>query len=170
MKLWPRTLGVQLIFVTAAAVLVSNLAVAAWFGITPLVFVAVSDLPGDSAAQIVYGAVSDLGLLAALLLLGEAIRGRRALDREHRLLEAEQERSEAQQVRACAALRVEDRALMWVLAVRELLREIERRHQRLRKPEPSGEPSRNRAVVRRRAGKGTPRERTTGLDGDVAEP
>ena len=31
MKLWPRTLGVQLIFVTAAAVLVSNLAVAAWF-------------------------------------------------------------------------------------------------------------------------------------------
>jgi signal transduction histidine kinase len=31
MKLWPRTLGVQLIFVTATAVLVSNLAVAAWF-------------------------------------------------------------------------------------------------------------------------------------------
>lgn len=31
MKLWPCTLGVQLIVVTAAAVLVSNLAVAAWF-------------------------------------------------------------------------------------------------------------------------------------------
>ena len=31
MKLWPRTLGVQLIAVTAAAVLISNLAVAAWF-------------------------------------------------------------------------------------------------------------------------------------------
>lgn len=31
MKLWPRTLWVQLIVVTAAAVLVSNLAVAAWF-------------------------------------------------------------------------------------------------------------------------------------------
>ncbi|HEY4943536.1 MAG TPA: ATP-binding protein [Rhizomicrobium sp.] len=31
MKLWPRTLGVQLIVVTAAAVLISNLAVAAWF-------------------------------------------------------------------------------------------------------------------------------------------
>ena len=31
MKLWPRTLGVQLIAVTAAAVLTSNLAVAAWF-------------------------------------------------------------------------------------------------------------------------------------------
>ncbi|HJW41854.1 MAG TPA: ATP-binding protein [Rhizomicrobium sp.] len=31
MKLWPRTLGVQLIVVTAAAVVISNLAVAAWF-------------------------------------------------------------------------------------------------------------------------------------------
>ena len=31
MKLWPRTLGVQLIMVTASAVLISNLAVAAWF-------------------------------------------------------------------------------------------------------------------------------------------
>jgi signal transduction histidine kinase len=31
MTLWPRTLGVQLIVVTAAAVLVSNLAVALWF-------------------------------------------------------------------------------------------------------------------------------------------
>jgi signal transduction histidine kinase len=31
MRLWPRTLGVQLIIVTAAAVLISNLAVAAWF-------------------------------------------------------------------------------------------------------------------------------------------
>ena len=31
MRLWPRTLGVQLIVVTAAAVLISNLAVAGWF-------------------------------------------------------------------------------------------------------------------------------------------
>jgi signal transduction histidine kinase len=31
MRLWPRTLGIQLIVVTAAAVLVSNLAVAGWF-------------------------------------------------------------------------------------------------------------------------------------------
>jgi adenylate cyclase len=70
------------------------LAVVAWFGLTPLIFVAVSDLPGDFAAQILYGAVSDLSLLVALLLLGEAIRGRRALDEAHRLLLAEQERSE----------------------------------------------------------------------------
>jgi class 3 adenylate cyclase len=63
------------------------LAVVAWFGITPLLFVALADVPRPFAAQIVYGAVSDLSLLAALLLLGEAIRGRR-------LLQAEQERSE----------------------------------------------------------------------------
>ncbi|HEY6709393.1 MAG TPA: adenylate/guanylate cyclase domain-containing protein [Actinomycetota bacterium] len=63
------------------------LAVVAWFGISPLVFVALSDLPGQFATQIISGAVSDLALLVALLLLGEAIRGRR-------LLQAEQARSE----------------------------------------------------------------------------
>src|SRR5215469_6282630 len=31
MRLWPRSLGTQLIVVVAAAVLISNLAVAAWF-------------------------------------------------------------------------------------------------------------------------------------------
>ena len=70
------------------------LAVVAWFGISPLVFVALSDLPGPFATQILAGVVSDLALLVALLLLGEAIRGRRALDEAHRLLLAEQERSE----------------------------------------------------------------------------
>jgi class 3 adenylate cyclase len=70
------------------------LAVVAWFGGTPLVFLAVSDLPEDFAAQLLYSAVSDLALLAAVLLLGEAVRGRRALDNEHRLLLAEQDRSE----------------------------------------------------------------------------
>ena len=63
------------------------LAVVAWFGISPLVFVARSDLPGQFAVQIISGAISDLALLVALLLLGEAIRGRR-------LLQAEQARSE----------------------------------------------------------------------------
>jgi class 3 adenylate cyclase len=70
------------------------LAVAAWFGGTPLVFLAVAELPGDLAARLLSSAVSDLALLAAVLLLGEAVRGRRALDREHRLLLAERERSE----------------------------------------------------------------------------
>jgi class 3 adenylate cyclase len=70
------------------------LAVVVWFGVSPLVWLAVSDLPGGFASQLVSSAVSDLALLTALLLLGEAVRGRRALDREHRLLLAEQDRSE----------------------------------------------------------------------------
>jgi adenylate cyclase len=70
------------------------LAVVAWFGGTPLIFLAVADLPEDTATQLALGAVSDLALLAAVLLLGEAVHGRRALDAEHRLLLAERERSE----------------------------------------------------------------------------
>jgi class 3 adenylate cyclase len=64
------------------------LAVAAWFAGTPIVYFALVDqtLPPD--------ALPNVGLLAAVLLLGEAVRNRRALDREHRLLLAEQERSE----------------------------------------------------------------------------
>ena len=70
------------------------LGIAIWFGATPLIFLALSDLPADLESRLVYGAVSDLALLAAVLLLGEAVRGRRALDAEHRLLLAERERSE----------------------------------------------------------------------------
>jgi adenylate cyclase len=70
------------------------LAVVAWFGGTPLIFLATADLPGEVAARILNGAVSDLALMAAVLLLGEAVRSRRALDRAHRLLLAEQDRSE----------------------------------------------------------------------------
>ncbi|HZB58059.1 MAG TPA: adenylate/guanylate cyclase domain-containing protein [Actinomycetota bacterium] len=70
------------------------LLIAIWFGATPLIFLAVTDLPSDFAGRLLSGAVSDLALLAAVLLLGEAVRGRRALDAEHRLLLAERERSE----------------------------------------------------------------------------
>ena len=70
------------------------LAIAAWFGTTPLIYLAVADLPSDTRAQLLRGAVSDLALLAAVLLLGEAVRSRRALDAAHRLLLAERERSE----------------------------------------------------------------------------
>ena len=70
------------------------LAVAAWFGSTPLIYLAVSDLPSDTRAQLLRGAVSDLALLGAVLLLGEAVRSRRALAAQHRLLLAERERSE----------------------------------------------------------------------------
>jgi adenylate cyclase len=70
------------------------LAIAVWFGGTPLVFLALADLPPETTTQLLYGSVSDLALLAAVLLLGEAVRGRRALDQAHRLLLAERERSE----------------------------------------------------------------------------
>jgi class 3 adenylate cyclase len=64
------------------------LAVAVWFAGAPIVYFALVDqaLPPDS--------LPNVALLAAVLLLGEAVRSRRALDREHRLLLAEQERSE----------------------------------------------------------------------------
>jgi class 3 adenylate cyclase len=87
-------LSVALATAWAAGRRVWSLLVVAFFGGGPLVFVAVSDLPAGFAAQLVYSAVSDLALLAAVLLLGEAVRGRRALDQEHRLLLAEQDRSE----------------------------------------------------------------------------
>jgi class 3 adenylate cyclase len=70
------------------------LLVVAWFGGGPLVFLAVTDLPGQAAAQILNGAVSDLALLTALVLLGEAARSHRILGQAHGLLLAEQERSE----------------------------------------------------------------------------
>ena len=68
--------------------------IVAWFGGSPLVFLALADLPSELAAQLLNSAISDLALLAAVLLLGEAVRNRLALDREHRLLLAEQDRSE----------------------------------------------------------------------------
>ena len=87
-------LSVALATAWAAGYRAWALAVVAWFGGTPLIFLAVSDLPDDLVTRLVYGAVSDLALLTAVLLLGEAVRGRRALDQEHRLLLAEQDRSE----------------------------------------------------------------------------
>ena len=70
------------------------LAVVAWFGGIPLVYLAVADLPNELAARLLNSAISDLALLAAVLLLGEAVHSRRALDRAHRLLLVEQQRSE----------------------------------------------------------------------------
>jgi class 3 adenylate cyclase len=69
-----------------------SLLVGAWFGSAPLVYFSLTDpafLP-----EVLNDSVPDVALLAAVLLLGEAVRSRRALDREHRLLLAEQERSE----------------------------------------------------------------------------
>jgi adenylate cyclase len=88
-------LSVALATAWAAGYRIWALLVVAWFGGGPLAFLALSDdLSPQIRAQLVNGVVSDLALLAAVLLLGEAVRARRALDREHRLLLAEQERSE----------------------------------------------------------------------------
>jgi adenylate cyclase len=87
-------LSVALATCWAAGYRVWALLLAAWFGGTPLIFLAVSDLPGGYAAELTLGAVSDVALLTAVLLLGEAVRSRRALAVEHGLLLAEQDRSE----------------------------------------------------------------------------
>lgn len=71
------------------------LVLAVWFGTSPIVFALVADLPEQMRVLILEGAIPDAALLAAVLLLGETIRGRRELVRAHGLLLAEQERSES---------------------------------------------------------------------------
>jgi class 3 adenylate cyclase len=68
------------------------LLVAAWYGAGPVIFRIWAD--PEPLAQVLNDSVPDLALLTAVLVLGEAVRSRQALDREHRLLLAEQERSE----------------------------------------------------------------------------
>jgi class 3 adenylate cyclase len=68
------------------------LGVAVWFASAPLVYYSLTD--PEFLPRVLGDVVPDIALLAAVLLLGEAVRGRRALDRAHRLLLAEQERSE----------------------------------------------------------------------------
>jgi class 3 adenylate cyclase len=70
-------------------------AVVAWFGGTPIIFLATADnLPPEMRTRLVYGLVTDLALMIVVMRLGEAVRTRRALDQAHRQLLAEQERSE----------------------------------------------------------------------------
>jgi class 3 adenylate cyclase len=72
-----------------------SLLVAAWYVIGPLGY-AVSSLSQDTRTPLTLlgDAVSNAAMFAAVLVLGEAVRSRQALDREHRLLLAEEERSE----------------------------------------------------------------------------
>jgi class 3 adenylate cyclase len=72
-----------------------SLLIAAWFVITPLAY-ALSPLSADTRTPLTLlgDAMSNAAMFAAVLVLGEAVRSRQALDREHRLLLAEQERSE----------------------------------------------------------------------------
>ena len=71
------------------------LATAAWFSLVPLAWITVTSLPEEITTPLLRGVVSDVALTAAVLLLGEAVRSRQALNREHELLLAEQERSES---------------------------------------------------------------------------
>jgi class 3 adenylate cyclase len=68
------------------------LLVAAWFVVVQVAYRTL--VPKEPLLPVLGDAVRDTALFAAVLLLGEAVRTRRALDREHRLLVAEQERSE----------------------------------------------------------------------------
>jgi class 3 adenylate cyclase len=72
-----------------------SLLVAAWFVIAPLAY-ALSPLSQDTRTPLTLlgDAMSNAAMFAAVLVLGEAVRSRQALDREHRLLLAEQQRSE----------------------------------------------------------------------------
>jgi Adenylate and Guanylate cyclase catalytic domain len=71
------------------------LGLTAWFVLGPVGFtVWLAATTDEPVRPLVEGNLQDVAMFAAVLLLGEAIRGRRALDREHRLLVAEQERSE----------------------------------------------------------------------------
>jgi class 3 adenylate cyclase len=72
-----------------------SLLIAAWFVITPLAY-ALSPLSQDTRTPLTLlgDAMSNAAMFAAVLVLGEAVRSRQALDQEHRLLLAEQERSE----------------------------------------------------------------------------
>jgi len=72
-----------------------SLLVAAFYVLGPLAY-AVFQLsaPTQPPPAVLGEAVSNAAMFAAVLVLGEAVRSRRALDRAHRLLLAEQERSE----------------------------------------------------------------------------
>jgi class 3 adenylate cyclase len=72
------------------------LLIAAWFVIGPLGY-ALSPLSAEETRTpltLLGDVLSNAAMFAAVLVLGEAVRSRRALDRQHRLLLAEQERSE----------------------------------------------------------------------------
>jgi class 3 adenylate cyclase len=70
------------------------LLIVVWFGVTPIIYLSLSDIPSPVKAQLLDGVISDLALMIVVTRLGEAVRTRRALDQAHALLLAEQERSE----------------------------------------------------------------------------
>jgi class 3 adenylate cyclase len=85
-------LAVALATAWAAGHLRWSLLIAAWFAGAPLLFRTLVE--SEPVRQVLNDSVPDVVLIAAVLLLGEAVRTRRALRLEHRLLLGEQERSE----------------------------------------------------------------------------
>jgi class 3 adenylate cyclase len=72
-----------------------SLLVAAWYVLGPLAYAVFRlSAPTEPPPAVLGEAVTNAAMFAAVLVLGEAVRSRRALDRAHRLLLAEQERSE----------------------------------------------------------------------------
>ena len=91
--IWPALpLSVALATAIATGHRGAALAVAVWYTATPVLWLTIAD--GRLLARVLRDSLSDEALMLSVLLLGETIRTRRALDREHRALEAERERSE----------------------------------------------------------------------------
>jgi class 3 adenylate cyclase len=72
-----------------------TLGIVAWFVLAPLGYLLYQmEARTEPILPLLYGSVQSIAMFAAVLLLGEAMRNRRALDRANRLLLAERERSE----------------------------------------------------------------------------
>jgi class 3 adenylate cyclase len=85
-------LAVALAGAWAAGHLRWSLLLAAWFVVGPFLFRTLAE--PEPLARVLNDSVADAALFGAVLLLGEAVRTRRALRLEHHLLLAEQEKSE----------------------------------------------------------------------------
>ena len=72
-----------------------TLGIVAWFVLAPLGYLLYQmEERAEPVLPLLYGSVQSIAMFAAVVLLGEAMRNRRALDRANRLLLAERERSE----------------------------------------------------------------------------
>jgi hypothetical protein len=72
-----------------------TLAVVAWFVVAPFAYLLYQlEAETEPLMPLLNGTVQSAAMFAAVLILGEAMRNRRALDRANRLLRAEQDRSE----------------------------------------------------------------------------
>jgi len=72
-----------------------TVAIVAWFVLAPLGYLIYQmEARTEPVLPLLYGSVQSIAMFSAVLLLGEAMRSRRALARAHQLLLAERERSE----------------------------------------------------------------------------